>query len=48
MNHVTGQRGARSLRCPQPIEETIICRQLFEPGSGTYSYVLASLAAEKR
>jgi sulfur dioxygenase len=43
MNHVTGQRGARSLRCPvQPIEETMIFRQLFEPVSGTYSYVLAS------
>ena len=43
MNHVTGQRGARLLRCPvQPIEETMIFRQLFEPVSGTYSYVLAS------
>ena len=43
MNHVTGQRGARSLRCPvQLIEETMIFRQLFEPVSCTYSYVLAS------
>jgi len=43
MNHVTGQRGARSLRCPvQPIEETMIFRQLFEPVSCTYSYILAS------
>ena len=43
MNQVTGQRGARSLRCPvQPIEETMIFRQLFEPVSCTYSYVLAS------
>src|SRR6516162_2624776 len=44
MSHATGRRGARSLRCPvfRTMEEAMIFRQLFEPVSGTYSYVLAS------
>src|SRR5271156_6053161 len=40
---LTGQRGARLLRCPvQPNEEAMIFGLLCEPVSGTYSYVLAS------
>ena len=43
MNHVTGQRNARiAALSVQTIEKAMVFRQLFQPVSSTYSYLLAS------